>query len=286
MFPKKISHKYGDNEFSIVVDATDPDATLFHLSYTTAGVHRRKWCTIWSEYEFINSCGILNEPEELLATLAEKPVIEHSGDNVIATFHVAGRNKVYHVRIPMDSIGDKSDIEKIADLQTENSHLRERVAHLETQFEELSSNISVIAHHLLTGFYAGNTYLPHLEKYPAMLHDVDAYRKFDSVQHMHILTRKSCEPLFKKMVDAKLINVLIDMVFELTYIDLMMYPVAISNIKYLIKDLSPSQMKSSSDLTMLDMVNRNISNSAEFGIDQSGWREIKTCVEARMNVSH
>lgn len=209
-------------------------------------------------------CMILFEPDELNATLEIAPTIEVKGDMTVAAFSVAGRHKSYPIYIWLEKAYVASDAEKILDLKTENSDLCKQIASLEAHIDvidnrygELANSISVIAHHLLT-MSCERQYTPHLAEYPGMIVDHDVHRPFNAVRNLHILTDVEYEPVFKAMVDAHMPQPLVDMVCGLEVWHSVKSVVIAANIKYLVDTLTPSQMKSSRGITMLEHIDARV----------------------------
>lgn len=242
--------------------------------------------------DLCSQCPILRESDELIATLEVPPTIEYKCAVMVVTFLVAGRKRTYPINITLEGRRIITDAEKIEDLKKENSSLRKQVAALEqrmsnvdAQYEELASNISVIAHHLLTLHSKDGIYNSHLEKYPAMICDVDALRTFNELAHVEILYGGGHEKIFKAMVDSKLTRPLIDMIFSLNMMRVTPSrdPIIISNIEYLVKDLSASQLVASTGQSVLEYIDSCI-QSAKNDVDISGWKKIRDCISARMAV--
>lgn len=272
-------------------DDGDDEFDSFRFSfYNTIN---KKWYGVTVSRDYLcDKCWILYESEELLATLEVPPAIECKDDLVVATFQIAGRNKTYPMQVTLTRCDEPDkpiipnndgDDKKIESLQTENSDLRgqvaaleERMAAVDKKYEELAGNISVIAHHLLTMHSSDSKYNSHLEKYPAMLNDAEAYSEFNAMHNMSILTHHSHEPLFRAMVDAKVRQPLIDMIVKLEsshicgdYITIML------NVRYLLKSLSPFQMETSSGISLRSWIDWRIKRFTNIPDE---WRGLHECI--------
>lgn len=105
--------------------------------------------------ELCDICGILNEPDELLATLDDWPTVTtHDQNTVIISYEITGRRKTYHLAIPLirRTYVDKQTSElraEIVELRDQISDLKKRLAQndqyaqgLITHIQELKENQS------------------------------------------------------------------------------------------------------------------------------------------------
>lgn len=312
-----VEHEFGGGLLKIQLDPNLSDWSLDKFEFTFSCDERKiRYVGSRTRQELWSACSVLSKSEELMEMLNHRPAVSLGDLIANVSFNNVGKNgesvyvKMLDVSANAEAIANliqenydlKTQIAvqnaRIASLeksisesahkmrapQANNASLEDRISKLEAQivsmqreYEGAPAAVSVIAHYLLNANGGNDQYSDHLEKFPDMIHDVDAYRKFDAWRNRSILTDSTHEPLFKAMIDAKIFQPLIDMVFELDEDDIMSSSKStiISNIKLLIKSLDSSRLRSSNNVHMIEFVNEQCQKHDIRHAAKHGWLTIQ-----------
>jgi hypothetical protein len=125
MIPSMLDQYNGDDTFNFVL--TNNDGVWFHNYY----MHD----------EFIDMSAILNEPDELIATLEEPPVIKQLDEHRYSLiFTVFGRKRTYPIYLELNQSSD--DGCDLIEMRQDKLAMIKKIKHLENDLHSTNARIA------------------------------------------------------------------------------------------------------------------------------------------------